>query len=432
MKYSIAEFKPVLFCGPKLQLISACRFIGWRDIMWSCFSLALIVFWAGWQIYIDTRQRGRIDLLFTSIGYRGLWLEVIALLLLIFGAEFLVALSWMQAKRRKYLTTSGEIAQYLRPYLILLPACFILDILAKVCGYTKLWNTSFAWVSIIGFVFKYPVQAYSWYYLYGVYQKLQTEATRASQNDQTNTTHISDQSPPRPYSQAPSPPIPPNAPAEVKFRPERYYYADTTVVQTPQNSHIVQKGTLTPITEANTSKLGAASSQSPFSSFIETFANWRTKMSSGSASEKFDYTRGDEQKPQTDSVVVQDIHQRRTPADDSIHSNQQLTSPEMNHSHCISEAEELFLRSTTPSKFGSLSDITSLAPSTRTIQRTHFGGLCLLDFPKRFTSRIPFSNPLACPTPKALNAKLQKSTTAALSRHRHSITTSYPPAIFSR
>ena len=132
----IPYFRPAIFCGPRLLFFGACRFIGLRDIFCSLFSLSLIVFWAGWQIYINTKAQGKIDILFTTAGYRAIWFEVVGLLIIVFVSEFLVALAWMQNKRRQYLKNWAHIRKYMLPYLIGLPVCFVLDTLGKVFGYT--------------------------------------------------------------------------------------------------------------------------------------------------------------------------------------------------------------------------------------------------------------------------------------------------------
>ena len=52
MKLYRLEFRPFIFAGPRLGYLSAVRFIGWRDLIISLFSMFTIVFWAGWQLYI--------------------------------------------------------------------------------------------------------------------------------------------------------------------------------------------------------------------------------------------------------------------------------------------------------------------------------------------------------------------------------------------
>ena len=131
----IPYFRPAIFCGPRLRFFAACRFIGLRDIFCSLFSLSLIVFWAGWQIYINTKRSGKIDILFTTAGYRAMWFEVVGLLIVTFSSEFLVALAWMQNRRRQYLTNWASIRKYLLPYLVGLPICFLFDTLGKIFGY---------------------------------------------------------------------------------------------------------------------------------------------------------------------------------------------------------------------------------------------------------------------------------------------------------
>ena len=134
----IPYFRPSIFCGPRLLFFSACRFIGLRDIFCSLLSLSLIVFWAGWQIYINTKNSGKVDILFTTAGYRAIWFEVVGLLIVVFTSEFLVALAWMQNKRRQYLRNWDSIRKYMLPYLVGLPVCFIFDTLGKIFGYRLL------------------------------------------------------------------------------------------------------------------------------------------------------------------------------------------------------------------------------------------------------------------------------------------------------
>ena len=65
--------------------------------------------------------------MFATINYKGLWLEIIAMLMMVLASEFLVALSWLHCKKRALLS-DNLVLKYLLPYLILLPVIFVFDI----------------------------------------------------------------------------------------------------------------------------------------------------------------------------------------------------------------------------------------------------------------------------------------------------------------
>ena len=118
--------------------------------------------------------------MFATINYKGLWLEIIAMLMMVLASEFLVALSWLHCKKRALLS-DNLVLKYLLPYLILLPVIFVFDVLSKIFGYHYLWTSSFGLASVIGFFIKYLLQAHSWLYFYQTYKIIEelTEQEKA-------------------------------------------------------------------------------------------------------------------------------------------------------------------------------------------------------------------------------------------------------------
>lgn len=390
---------------PSLSLFPACALIGWRDLAASLLSLSLVVFWAGWQIYINTNTTpGEVDLLMTSVDYRWLWLEVAALLFMVFATEFLIALSWMQCKRRQYLgQTRHEVVRYLIPYLVILPTSFLLDLLAKIFGYQKLWSTSFAWISLAGFLIKYPIQWHSWWYLLQNFRGISSKTTMPTVSE---TNRILDQDG-QPESSGNIKPLPPpsgyhpsghvkvigtTVPADPKHElhlqkvpsmgPQRIhktpsmgkgvrfssprpsgeketYYVN--VGKEARDPEYVASTELTRVPDLpDSTSEGAEPARSPLGSFVERMTTLRKNLSNG----RFSFVQSEEiDLGSTEHIPKYTKKKRRGDV-----SDQEDIFREQ-HSSTVSSVE-----GQQSTKFPSLSDIASTAPSTRTIQKTHYGG----------------------------------------------------------
>lgn len=237
------------------------------------------------------------------------------------------------------------------------------------------WGSSFVWASFAGYLIKYPIQAYSWWYLFEEYRE--TRPTFKNEDQITEITRKEE-------STVQTPPMIYTKPSRFSQKPNQSYD-----INTPTSKYVTKTGKLTPITEGDTSQSGAHSfidmvrlnANAPLLS-PETSELSEKSRKSGRSSKSAKYRNKISENPEYYKNVTGTQYQI---PDQTAHSEKPDTSSSFQTSEIphfspyVSQQDFQKLLTPVESKssntcLGSLSDISTVAPSTRTLQRTTFCG----------------------------------------------------------
>ena len=181
------------------------------------------------------------------------------------------------------------------------------------------WGSSYVWASFIGYLVKYPVQAYSWWYLFEEYREIRDKPENPRNHEKSDSTI---QNPPMRYTKP----------------TEKYDH------KSPTSKYLINSGKLTPITENSSQscidmiKIQKAPSTSLLPENNSTIQS--SSSLSSSSIKKYEI-------PVHTRVSDSDFQNLLTPAQSDLSKSANL---------------------------GSLSDISTVAPSTRTLQKSTFCG----------------------------------------------------------